>query len=79
MLGMDVEGVSWHPMCSLNTNNGEMVAQNLVVGIVHPKPMWKFCTIFAPQKNKKKPLLSSISWCSQLVKIEHNNLQTWKV
>ncbi len=61
MLGMDVEGVSWHPMCSLNTNNGEMVAQNLVVGIVHPKPMWKFCTIFAPQKNKKKPLLSSIS------------------
>ncbi len=46
MLGMDVEGVSWHPTCSsLNTNNGKMVAQNLVVGIVYPKPMWKFCTI----------------------------------
>jgi hypothetical protein len=54
MLGMDVEGVSWHPTCSLNTNNGKMVAQNLVVGIVDSKPMWKFCTILCPQKKNKK-------------------------
>jgi hypothetical protein len=66
MLGMDVEGVSWHPTSSMNTNNGQMVVQNLVIGIVHPKPMWKFCTILPPKKIKKKkkkkknPLLPSI-------------------
>lgn len=72
-ISMDVEGMAWHLICSLNSNNGEIIVWNPIV-VVHFHPMRKICTISPKKKTlvdtsigqlfdffkKKKPLVGGI-------------------
>jgi hypothetical protein len=47
-ISMEIEGMAWHLICSLNNNNGEIIVWNPIV-VVYFHPMRKICTI-SPQK-----------------------------